>query len=111
MPGVQDAENLYLENYEHIGFRNLNILKENGIRIKENELGIKFEDLTKSIFTKLGFNVDKKLRQLLNTKKEKIDIVINLSNKELILIECKTIKESGYNKFSSVSRQLKAIEK
>ena len=104
----QDAENLYLENYEHIGFRNLNVLKENGIRIKENELGIKFEDLTKSIFTKLGFNVDEKLRQLLNTKKEKIDIVINLSNRELILIECKTIKESGYNKFSSVSRQLKA---
>ncbi|MCD6565985.1 MAG: hypothetical protein J7K53_08570, partial [Bacteroidales bacterium] len=25
-----------------------------------------------------------------------------------ILIECKTIKESGYNKFSSVSRQMKA---
>ncbi len=24
------------------------------------------------------------------------------------MIECKTIKESGYNKFSSVSRQLKA---
>ena len=104
----QDAENLYLENYEHIGFRNLNVLKENGIRIKESKLGIKFEDLTKSIFTKLGFNVDEKLRQLLNTKKEKIDIVINLSNRELILIECKTIKESGYNKFSSVSRQLKA---
>lgn len=104
----QDAENLYLENYEHIGFRNLNVLKENGIQIKESRLGIKFEDLTKSIFTKLGFNVDEKLRQLLNTKKEKIDIVINIDNKELILIECKTIKESGYNKFSSVSRQLKA---
>ncbi|MBA3018617.1 MAG: hypothetical protein KKH20_08665 [Proteobacteria bacterium] len=104
----QDAENLYLENYEHIGFRNLNVLKENGIRIKESKLGIKFEDLTKSIFTKLGLNVDEKLRQLLNTKKEKIDIVINLDNRELILIECKTIKDSGYNKFSSVSRQLKA---
>ena len=104
----QDAENLYLENFENIGFRNLNVLKENGIQVKESELGVKFEDLTKSIFTKLGFNVDKKLRQLLNTKKDKIDIVINLSNKELILVECKTIKESGYNKFSSVSRQLKA---
>ena len=104
----QDAENLYLENFENIGFRNLNVLKENGIQVKESELGVKFENLTKSIFTKLGFNVDEKLRQLLNTKKDKIDIVINLSNKELILVECKTIKERGYNKFSSVSRQLKA---
>lgn len=104
----QDAENLYFENFENIGFRNLNVLKENGIQVKESELGVKFENLTKSIFTKLGFNVDEKLRQLLNTKKDKIDIVINLSNKELILVECKTIKESGYNKFSSVSRQLKA---
>ena len=31
-----------------------------------------------------------------------------MGNAELILIECKTIKESGYNRFSSVSRQLKA---
>ena len=51
----QDAENLYLENFENIGFRNLNVLKENGIQVKESELGVKFENLTKSIFTKLGF--------------------------------------------------------
>ena len=37
-----------------------------------------------------------------------IDIVLNLGNNDLILVECKTVKESGYNKFSSVSRQLKA---
>ena len=104
----KDAENLYIENYENIGFRNLKALKENGIRVKESELGIKFEDLTKIIFTKLGFNVDEKFRKSLNTKKDKIDIVINMGNSELILIECKTIKESGYNRFSSVSRQLKA---
>lgn len=108
LDAYKDAENLYLENYENIGFRNLKALKENGIRVKESELGIKFEDLTKTIFTKLGFNVDEKLRKLLNSKKDKIDIVINLGNAELILIECKTIKESGYNRFSSVSRQLKA---
>ena len=34
--------------------------------------------------------------------------MINLGNNDLILIECKTSKDSGYNKFSSVSRQLKA---
>ena len=108
LDAYKDAANLYLENYENIGFRDLKALKKNGIRVKESELGIKFEDLTKTIFAKLGFNVDEKLRKSLNSKKDKIDIVINLDNAELILIECKTIKESGYNRFSSVSRQLKA---
>jgi len=104
----KDAENLYLENYENIGFRNYTELKENGINIKESELGIKFEELTKTIFRKLGLTVDEDLRKTLNTKKDKIDIIINIGNNELIIIECKTIKENGYNKFSSVSRQLKA---
>ncbi|MDD3321306.1 MAG: hypothetical protein PHS59_07670 [Paludibacter sp.] len=107
----KDAENLYLENYEHIGNRDFNELKENGIVIKESELGIKFEDLTKTIFTKLGFNVDEKLRKKLNTANDKIDILINLGNNELILVECKTVKESGFNKFSSVSRQMKSYFK
>ncbi len=104
----KDAENLYLENYENIGFRNLAALKENGITIKEVDLGVKFEDLSKKIFGLLGFNVDEGLRKKLNTAKDKIDVVINLGNNDLILVECKTVKESGYNKFSSVSRQLRA---
>lgn len=108
LDAYRDSENLYLENYVNIGFRDLNSLKENGIRIKEADLGIKFEDLTKSIFSQLGFNVDEELKKQLNTKKDKIDILLNLGNKELILIECKTVKESGYNKFSSVSRQMKS---
>ena len=108
LDAYKDSENLYLENYENIGFRNLTALKENDIRLKEGELGIKFEKMTKSIFSKLGFNVDENLRKKLNTKKDKIDILLNLGNNDLILVECKTVKESGYNKFSSVSRQLKA---
>lgn len=104
----KDSENLYLENYVNIGFRNLNALKENGINIKESELGLKFEELTKSIFTQLGFNVDEKLKKELNNKNHKIDILLNIDSVELILIECKTVKESGYNKFSSVSRQIKS---
>ncbi|MCF8298013.1 MAG: hypothetical protein K9J13_10750, partial [Saprospiraceae bacterium] len=104
----KDSENLYLENYVNIGFRDLNTLKENGINIKEIDLGLKFEELTKFIFDQLGFNVDEKLKKELNTKKDKIDILLNLGDKNLILIECKTVKESGYNKFSSVSRQMKA---
>lgn len=104
----KDAENLYLENYENIGFRNLAALKENGLAIKETDLGLKFEELTKNIFGNLGFHVDEKLRKQMNTAKDKVDILINLGNNDLILVECKTAKESGYNKFSSVSRQLKA---
>jgi len=108
LANYKDSENLYLENFENIGYRKYNELKENGIIIKESEIGIKFEELTKTILGKLGFNVDEKLRKTLNTKKDKIDIVVNLGNNELIIIECKTIKESGYNKFSSVSRQVKS---
>jgi hypothetical protein len=108
LDAYKDAENLYLENYENIGYRDLAKLKENGIVIKEADLGTKFEELTKNVFLKLGLTVDEPLRKKLNTKKDKIDIVLNLGNNDLILIECKTVKESGYNKFSSVSRQLKA---
>lgn len=104
----KDSENLYLENYPSVAHRDLSTLKENGIAVKESELGILFEDLTKKIFTKLGFTVDEKLRKKLNTTKDKIDIVLTISESEIILVECKSVKESGYNKFSSVSRQLKS---
>ncbi len=108
LENFKDAENLYLENYTSVGYRDLSGLKENGIKVKESELGILFEDLTKKIFSKLGFNVDEKVRKALNTAKDKIDIVISISATELILVECKSVKENGYNKFSSVSRQLKS---
>jgi hypothetical protein len=56
----------------------------------------------------LGFNVDEKLKKSINTTKDKADILLNLGNNSVIIIECKTVKESGYNKFSSVSKQIKA---
>jgi hypothetical protein len=108
LDAYKDAENLMIENYEIIGFRNLSALKENGIFLKEAELGLKFEEITKTIFEKLGFNVDEELKKQLNTAKDKIDLILNLGNSNVIIIECKTVKESGYNKFSSVSRQIKA---
>ena len=108
LDAYKDAENLMIENYEAIGFRNLAVLKENGINIKESELGLKFEDITKNIFEKLGFNVDESLKKQLNTSKDKIDLLLNLGNNDIIILECKTVKESGYNKFSSVSRQIKS---
>jgi len=106
----KDVENLYLENYENVAYRNYNQLKENGIQIKESELGMKFEELTRVIFKGLGFNVDEQLKQELNTTKDMMDILINLGKDEIIIVECKTNKESGYNKFSTVSRQLKSYQ-
>lgn len=103
-----DSENLMLENYPLIGFRDLAGLKANGVNLKESDLGGKFEELTKVIFNELGLNVNEEVRQRLNTSKDKADIIVSLSENEVILIECKTVKENGYNKFSSVSRQLKA---
>jgi hypothetical protein len=111
LDAYEDTENLMLENYQNIAYRNLAALKENNIQVKEAELGLKFEDLTKLVFENLGLNVDEKLKKKLNTAKDKIDIVLNLGDDGLILIECKTVKESGYNKFSSVSRQMKAYAK
>jgi hypothetical protein len=111
LDAYKDAENLLIENYEAIGFRNLTQLKDNGILVKEGEVGIKFEEITKSIFVRLGFNVDEKLKNKLNTAKDKVDIIINLGNNEVIIVECKTVKDSGYNKFSSVSRQIKSYVK
>ena len=108
LEAYKDSENLMIENYEAIGFRDLAELKENGIMIKESELGLKFEDITKTIFEKLGFNVDEDLKKNLNTAKNKIDIVLNLGNNDIIIVECKTVKEGGYNKFSTISRQIKS---
>lgn len=111
LKNYKDTENLYLENYELFGKRDLNKLKERGINVKESELGLKYERLTKKIFTKLSYNVDEKLRKTLNTKLHQMDILLNLGNSEVIIVECKTIKDRNYNKYSSVSRQLKSYEK
>jgi hypothetical protein len=106
----KDTENLFLESFELLGNRDFNGLKENGIIIKEAEIGSKFEEITKLIFEKLGLNVNEEVRKRMNTNKDQVDIVVSLSENELILIECKTAKDSGYNKFSAVSRQLKAYD-
>jgi len=52
LDNYKDSENLYLENFENIGYRKYNELKENGISIKESEIGVKFEELTKTILKK-----------------------------------------------------------
>ncbi|MFT5819374.1 MAG: hypothetical protein ACI8ZM_000597 [Crocinitomix sp.] len=103
-----DSDNLLLENFIHIGNRDLQELKNNNIDIPTSEFGIKYEQLSKVMFADLGFNVDDDLKSEINTSKDKIDILINLGNDEVIIVECKTSKSSTYNKFSSVSRQIKS---
>lgn len=108
LENFRNIEDLYLENFEDVGNRNINTLKEKGLNIKESELGLLYEDLTKRIFTELGFQVDDTLKSKLSTSKNKMDILLNLGNNDVIIIECKTIKDRDYNKYSSVSRQLKS---
>ncbi|WP_373033682.1 hypothetical protein [Sulfurovum sp.] len=106
----RNIQDLYLDNYVEIGCRDINSLKDKGLDIKESELGSLYEKLTKDLFTKLGFNIDEKLRATVNTSKSKMDILINLGNKDVIIAECKTVKDKDYNKFTAVSRQLKSYE-
>ena len=103
-----DSENIYIENYIHLGTRDLNILKSNNIQINTAEIGVKYEEITKRLLSELGFNIDEVLRAKINTAKDKIDILINLGNNEVIILECKTAKSAQYNKFSACSRQIKS---
>jgi len=103
-----DSENIYIENYVHLGVRDLNVLKINNIQLTAAEIGIKYEDVTKRLLSDLGFNIDESLRAKINTSKDKIDVLINLGNNEVIIVECKTAKSTQYNKFSACSRQMKA---
>lgn len=104
----RNIEDLYLENFEYVGNREINILNDKGLNIRENELGLMYEDLTRKIFSNLGFEVNEKLKNTVNTNKAKMDILVDLGNNDVIIIECKSIKDKDYNKYSSVSRQLKA---
>ncbi len=44
-------------------------------------------------------------------KKNKLDIVLKINEKEIIIVECKTHKDKDFNKFSSVYRQVQAYQK
>ena len=110
LAAYKDSESLFVENYQNIGRRDLNTLKTNGILIKEAELGAKFEEVTKHIFENIGFDVNEKLRKKINTEKDKIDILISIDDSSVFLVECKTVKDNGYNKFSAISRQIRSYK-
>jgi len=107
----RNIEDLYLENFELVGQRDLKSLHDMGLTVKESELGLLYEQLTKKIFKEIGFNVDEGLKKQINTKHSKMDILLNLGEKKLIIVECKTLKDKDYDKYASVSRQLKSYQK
>ncbi len=107
----RNIEDLLLENIELIGGRDLASLREKGLSVKESELGALYEQLTRRAFQKLGLKVDEKLAAKLNTKRAKIDVLLNLGNDEVIVVECKTKKDRHYDNYSGVTRQLASYEK
>jgi len=107
----RNIEDLYIENFDLIGSRDLKSLNEKGLSVKESELGILYEEVTKKMLKDLGFNVDEKLRKQINTNRLQLDILLNLGNQGVIIVECKTIKDRDYNKYTSVSRQLKSYQR
>ncbi|GAB5555639.1 MAG: hypothetical protein Sapg2KO_52300 [Saprospiraceae bacterium] len=110
LDSYRDIQNLYLENYIHISNRDLNALKNNQIDIKESEIGVQYEALTKLVFEELNLDVDDELRRTINTAKDKIDILIKLNEAEVIIVECKTKKDRKFSTYSSASRQVKAYK-
>ena len=97
-----------IENYEAIAKRDLSALKSAGIDISEADLGVKFEEITKEIFETMNLVVDEDLRKTINSAKDKADIIISLSEGDVIIGEAKTSKNGDFAKYSSTSRQVKA---
>ena len=108
LEAYKDTESLYLENYAAIAERDLITLKSNDILVKESEMGLLFERLTSRVFSDLGLVVDEDLKKELSTPKHIIDIVLNIGDRKIIIVECKTAKSKKFSKFSSVSRQIKS---
>ncbi len=106
-----DTESIYIENFINIGNRDLKALKMNNIEISTAELGLKYEFIAKLLFQELGFQVNDELKNEVNTKKDKIDILLSIAEDEVIIVECKTAKSTKYNKFSSCSRQIKSYQR
>ncbi len=105
-----DATDKLIENYSLLATRNMNALVAKGLTLNEADIGVKFEEATRSILEQLGLNVDEELRKEINTSKDKVDLIIS-NNDDVIVGEMKTCKEGEYNSYSSVSRQTKSYVK
>ncbi|NMR26150.1 hypothetical protein HH219_11480 [Pseudoalteromonas sp. NEC-BIFX-2020_015] len=103
-----NATDKLIENYDALARRDINALREAGADVTEADIGVKFEEVTKAIFEILELNIDEDLRKDLNTTKDKADIVISLSDNDIIIGEAKTCKNGDFAKYSTTSRQVKA---
>ncbi|MBB6521914.1 hypothetical protein [Pseudoteredinibacter isoporae] len=97
-----------LEHYELLATRDWSGLKERSIDIREPEIGIKFEEATRTMLEHLGLTVDEDLRKKLNTSKDQIDIIVSISDDDIIIGEAKSFKNGEFGKYSSTSRQVKS---
>lgn len=102
------ANDRLIENYEMLARRDLAGLHAVGIDIKESEIGLKFEEITRTIFEQLGLQIDEDLRKQITTAKDKADIIVSLGGDDVIVGEVKSYKNGDFPKYSSTSRQVKA---
>jgi len=84
----KNQKNLHLENYILIANNDMAGLKNQGIN--DINVGTEFENVTKTIFNQLGFNVNEELRGNTNSNKEKADIILDLGDGKIIIVECKS---------------------
>jgi hypothetical protein len=111
LAAYRDTQSIYLENYVNIANRDINTLIGYGLEISEGDLGVQFEQLTKKIFQDIGLQVDEDLRKQINSKNDKIDILIRVKGDDVVIVECKTLKDGKeYNSYSRTSRQIKAYQ-
>ncbi|MXR70713.1 hypothetical protein GNT65_18825 [Shewanella sp. JBTF-M18] len=103
-----NANEKLIENYPALARRDLAALRKAAIDISEAEVGVKFEEITKEIFEHLNLIVDEDVRKSINTAKDKADIVISLSDDDVIVGEAKTFKNGDFAKYSTTSRQVKS---
>ncbi|MCC2605747.1 hypothetical protein [Planctobacterium marinum] len=103
-----DATDKLVDNFVLLAKRDLAALKEKNIEIAEADIGVKFEEVTKAIFEQLKLDVDEDLRKSINTAKDKTDIILSLSEDDIIICEAKTCKNGDFAKYSATSRQVKA---
>ncbi|MBU2887456.1 hypothetical protein KO507_16945 [Gilvimarinus agarilyticus] len=108
LEAFSNANDKLIENYEALARRDLANLKSVGIDINESEIGLKFEEATRTIFEGLDLAVDEDLRNRINTAKDKADIIISISDDDVIIGEAKTCKNGDFAKYSTASRQVKA---
>ncbi|MEP4891934.1 MAG: hypothetical protein ABJV04_18070 [Aliiglaciecola sp.] len=103
-----NATDKLIDNYDLLALRDVNKLRELGSEVAEADIGVKFEEVTKAIFELLDLNIDEDVRKEINTSKDKADIIISLSDDDIIIGEAKTCKNGDFAKYSTTSRQVKA---